>query len=107
MTATAASSQRLVRAASLSELREAGRLVARVDRHTICLFADGDDVHVDVTPREDPVEHQRARLRDGLERDIPLVLAKAAITLWEADRSGVELFREALDFGVERRGGGW
>ena len=30
---------------------------------------------------DDPVEHQRKRLRDGLERDIPLVLAKAAIAL--------------------------
>jgi nitrite reductase/ring-hydroxylating ferredoxin subunit len=162
-----ASASRLVRAASLSELRDAGRKVVTLDRHTICLFAEGDDVHavdnrcphmgfplhrgsvadgiltchwhharfdlctggtfdqwadelrrfpvevdgddvlVDLMPREDAVSHQRKRLRDGLERDIPLVLAKAAITLWEADRSGVELFREALDFGVERRGGGW
>jgi nitrite reductase/ring-hydroxylating ferredoxin subunit len=160
-------SERLVRAASLSELRAAGRLVVRLDRHTIALFAegeevhavdnrcphmgfplhrgsvadgiltchwhharfdlctggtfdqwadelrrfpvevDGDDVLVDLTPHEDPVAHQRDRLRDGLERNIPLVLAKAAITLWEADRTGVEIFREGLDFGVERRGGGW
>ena len=42
---------------------------------------DGDDVYVDVTPRRDPVAHQRKRLHDGLERDIPLVLAKAAIAL--------------------------
>ena len=157
----------LVRAASLAELRAAGRLVVSLDRHTIVLFAEGDDVHavdnrcphmgfplhrgsvadgiltchwhharfdlctggtfdqwadelrrfpvevdgddvlVDLSPREDAVAHQRARLRDGLERDIPLVLAKAAITLWEADRTGVDIFREALDFGVERRGGGW
>src|SRR3954453_4191835 len=68
---------------------------------------DGDDVLVDLTPPSDPVEHQRKRLRGGLERDIALVLAKAALTLCEADRSGVELFREALDFGVQRRGGGW
>src|ERR671934_2681846 len=147
MTATAARSQQLARAASLSELREAGRLVVRVDRHTICLFADGDEVHavdnrcphmgfplhrgsvadgiltchwhharfdlctggtfdqwadelrrfpaeldgddvlVDLSPREDPVAHQRERLRDGLERDIPLVLAKATIALMEADPS--------------------
>jgi nitrite reductase/ring-hydroxylating ferredoxin subunit len=167
MTATAASPKQLVRAGSLLELREAGRQVVRLDRHTICLFAEGDEVHavdnrcphmgfplhrgsvadgiltchwhharfdlctggtfdqwadelrrfpveidgddvlVDLSPREDPVAHQRGRLRDGLERDIPLVLAKAAITLWEADRSGVEIFREGLDFGVERRGGGW
>jgi nitrite reductase/ring-hydroxylating ferredoxin subunit len=167
MTATAGTTGQLVRAASLSELRETGRQVVHVDRHTICLFAEGDDVHavdnrcphmgfplhrgsvadgiltchwhharfdlctggtfdqwadelrrfpvevdgddilVDLSPRDDPVAHQRERLRDGLERDIPLVLAKAAITLWEADRSGVDIFREALDFGVERRGGGW
>ena len=41
----------------------------------------GDDVYVDVAPREDRVAHQRSRLRDGLERDISLVLAKATITL--------------------------
>ena len=165
MTATAAAD--LVRAASLADLRAAGRLVVHLDRHTICLFAEGDDVHavdnrcphmgfplhrgsvadgiltchwhharfdlctggtfdqwadelrrfpvhvdgddvlVDLTARQEPVAHQRQRLRDGLERSIPLVLAKAALTLWEADRSGVEIFREGLDVGVERRGGGW
>ena len=127
--------ERLVRAASLAELRAAGRLVVHVDRHTLCLFADGDDVYavdnrcphmgfplhrgsiadgiltchwhharfdlctggtfdqwaddlrrfpvelrgddvlVDMSPLEDPVAHQRERLRDGLERNIPLVLA--------------------------------
>ena len=35
----------LVRAASLADLRAAGRLVVHVDRETICLFADGDEVH--------------------------------------------------------------
>src|SRR3954469_23269161 len=38
-----------------------------------------DDVFVDLSPPDDPVAHQRRRLRDGLERDIPLVLAKATI----------------------------
>ena len=33
---------------------------------------DGE-IYVDVTPRRDPVEHQRKRLQVGLERDIPLV----------------------------------
>jgi nitrite reductase/ring-hydroxylating ferredoxin subunit len=159
--------ERLARAASLSELREQGRLVVHVDRHTLCLFAVGDDVYavdnrcphmgfplhrgtiadgiltchwhharfdlctggtfdqwaddlrrfpveirgddvlVDLSPREDPIAHQRERLRDGLERDIPLVLAKATIALLESDRSGVDVFRSALGFGVERRGGGW
>ncbi len=164
---TAIATTQLARAASLADLRAAGRLVVRLDRYTIALFAEGDEVHavdnrcphmgfplhrgsvadgiltchwhharfdlctggtfdqwadelrrfpveiegddvlVDLSPREDPVAHQRERLRDGLERNIPLVLAKAAIMLWEADRTGVEIFREGLDFGVERRGGGW
>jgi nitrite reductase/ring-hydroxylating ferredoxin subunit len=164
---TAVAPERLVRAASLAELRAAGRLVVHLDGQTVCLFGerdavyavdnrcphmgfplhrgtvcdgiltchwhharfdlgtggtfdqwadelrrfpvelDGDDVLVDLTPPAGPVPHQRKRLRDGLERDIPLVLAKAAIALLEADPSGVEVFRAGLDFGVARRGGGW
>src|SRR5919199_4402504 len=41
---TAVATQSLVRAASLTALRTSGRLVVHVDRHTICLFADGDQV---------------------------------------------------------------
>src|SRR3954469_12994586 len=164
---TIAASTSLVRAASLSDLRAAGRLVVHVDRHTICLFAEDDQVHavdnrcphmgfplhrgsvsdgiltchwhharfdlcsggtfdqwgdelrrfpvevedgeiyVDVTPRRDPIEHQRERLQVGLERDIALVVAKAAIVLAEADPSGADAFWEGVHFGVARRGGGW
>jgi nitrite reductase/ring-hydroxylating ferredoxin subunit len=68
---------------------------------------DGDDVYVDLTPQRDPVEHQRQRLQVGLERNISLVVAKAAIVLVEADPTGVEAFRSGIDFGVRRRGGGW
>jgi nitrite reductase/ring-hydroxylating ferredoxin subunit len=160
------SSQR-VRAASLEELREAGRLVVAVNGHTVFLLADGDDVHavdnrcphmgfplhrgsvsdgiltchwhharfdlctggtfdqwaddlrgfpvevdgddvfVDVSPREDPLAHQRQRLYDGLRLDIPLVVAKAAIELAEADSSGADVFAASLEFGTLRRGGGW
>ena len=67
---------------------------------------DGE-IYVDVTPRRDPVEHQRVRLQVGLERDIALVVAKAAIVLVDADPSGADAFRSGLDFGVARRGGGW
>ncbi|MBA2460339.1 MAG: Rieske (2Fe-2S) protein [Actinobacteria bacterium] len=164
---TAVAPERLVRAASLAELRAAGRLVVHLDRHTLCLFdegdevcavdnrcphmgfplhrgtlcdgiltchwhharfdlrtggtfdqwadelrrfpveLDGDDVLVNLSPPDDPVAHQRKRLRDGLERNIPLVLAKATIALLQADPSGVDVFRAGLDFGVARRGGGW
>jgi nitrite reductase/ring-hydroxylating ferredoxin subunit len=65
------------------------------------------EIYVDVTPRRDPVEHQRARLQVGLERDIALVVAKAAIVLAEADPTGADAFSSGLDFGVRRRGGGW
>src|SRR5262249_42974866 len=67
---------------------------------------DGDDVLVDLSPPRDPVGHQHKRLGDALERDIPLVLAKATISLLETDASGVNLFRDGLDFGVARRGEG-
>ena len=155
------------RAASLDELRAAGRLVTHVEGHTICLLAEGDevyavdnrcphmgfplhrgsvsdgiltchwhharfdlctggtfdqwadelrrfpvevegdDVYVDLTPPPDRVAHQRKRLQVGLERDISLVVGKAAIVLSEADPMGVDAFRAGLDFGVRRRGGGW
>src|SRR3954453_7511443 len=164
---TAVATDRSVRAASLEELRAKGRLVVHLDRHRLCLFADGeevyavdnrcphmgfplhrgsvfvgiltcpwhharfdlatggtfdqfadelrrfpvvvdgDDVFVDLSPRDDPVGHQRKRLEDGLERDIPLVLAKATIALLEDDPSGLGLFRAGIDFGVVRRGEGW
>jgi nitrite reductase/ring-hydroxylating ferredoxin subunit len=164
---TAVVSERLSRAASLAELREAGRLVVHLDRHTLCLFAEdgevyavdnrcphmgfplhrgtvcdgiltchwhharfdlstggtfdqwadnlrrfpvqlrGDDVLVDLSAPDDPVAHHHKRLSDGLERNIPLVLAKATIALLENDPTGIDTFRAALDFGVKRRGGGW
>ena len=164
---TAVDTQPLVRAASLAELRASGRLVVHVDRHTLCLFADGDEVYavdnrcphmgfplhrgslcdgiltchwhharfdlstggtfdqwaddlrrfsvevrgddvlIDLSPLDDVVEHHRRRLHDGLERDIPLVLAKATLTLLQAEPSGLGAFREGLDFGTARRGGGW
>ena len=164
---TAVAPGRLARAASVAELRAAGRLVVHLDRYTLCLFADGDevyavdnrcphmgfplhrgtvcdgiltchwhharfdlstggtfdqwadelrrfpveldgdDVFVDLSPSDDSVAYQRKRLRDGLERDIPLVLAKATIALLENDPDGVDVFSAGLDFGVTRRGGGW
>jgi nitrite reductase/ring-hydroxylating ferredoxin subunit len=160
-------SARLLRAASLTEVRAAGRLVVSVGGHVICLFAEGDevfavdnrcphmgfplhrgsvadgiltchwhharfdlctggtldqwaddlrrfpvevegdDVYVDPAPADDPIARQRRRLRDGLERNIALVLAKATIALIEAEPAGVDVFREGVNFGVRRRGGGW
>src|SRR5215831_12709739 len=146
-----------VRAASLAEVREKGKLVVALDRHTLCLIADGDavhavdnrcphmgfplhrgsvadgiltchwhharfdlcsggtfdqwaddlrrfpvevrgdDVYIDLSPLDDMVEHHRRRLHDGLERDIPLVLAKSTLTLLQEDPAGIETFREGID----------
>jgi nitrite reductase/ring-hydroxylating ferredoxin subunit len=164
---TVVDSGQRVRAASLEELRRAGRLVVAVNGHTVFLLADGDDVHavdnrcphmgfplhrgsvsdgiltchwhharfdlctggtfdqwaddlrrfpveiegddvfVDVSPREDPLAHQQQRLYDGLRLDIPLVVAKSAIALAEVDPTGGDVFASSLEFGTLRRGGGW
>ena len=67
----------------------------------------GDDVFVDVRPSGHPVARAHVRLQVGLERNIPLVLAKATIALMEADPTGADVFGIGLHFGVRRRGGGW
>lgn len=96
---------------------------------TFDLFADdvrafpvevrGKEVWVDIAPRADPRVHQRQRLQDGLERNIPLVIAKAVIALSSGEQGGQsdrlpygedgadEPFRIGLDFGVRYRQAGW
>ena len=67
---------------------------------------DGE-VWVDLAPADDPAEHHRARLRDGLERNLPLVLAKASIALLEGGIEAVEPLRAGLEFGTRYRAAGW
>src|SRR5437588_11126341 len=67
---------------------------------------DGE-VWVDLAPRSAVVAHQRERLEDGLERNLGLVLAKAAIALDAAGVDPAEPFRIGLEFGVRTRGPGW
>ena len=64
-------------------------------------------VWVDLTPREDPRERQRVRLRIGLERNISLVIAKAVLVLTDGDGDPVEPFRVGLEFGATYRQAGW
>jgi nitrite reductase/ring-hydroxylating ferredoxin subunit len=64
-------------------------------------------VWVDVAPQRDLRAHQRARLRDGLERNLSLVVAKAVIGLVEDGDDLAEPFRIGLDFGVRYREAGW
>ena len=67
---------------------------------------DGE-VWVDLAPREDQLAHRRQRLRDGLERNISLVLAKSVLGLLGGGEDPAEPFRAGLDFGARYRRAGW
>ncbi|HEY3289972.1 MAG TPA: Rieske (2Fe-2S) protein, partial [Anaerolineae bacterium] len=67
----------------------------------------GDEVWLDVTPRADARAQQRIRLRDGLERNLNLVIAKSVIALLGSDNGAGESFRIGLDFGTRQRAMGW
>ncbi|HLF89589.1 MAG TPA: Rieske (2Fe-2S) protein [Anaerolineales bacterium] len=77
----------------------------------------GEEVWVDLTPKSDRAAYYRQRLNDGLERDIPLVIAKAVINLLEPrpERQGsrgegtdpVEPFKIGLEYGTRYRNQGW
>ena len=65
---------------------------------------DGE-VFVDVALQRDERAHRRRRLRDGLERNISLVIAKSAIALTTEDTDAV--FEAGLEFGVRASADGW
>ena len=67
----------------------------------------GESLWIDLAPRHDERAHQIARLQDGLERDIRLVEAKAAIALLDRDGEPREPFQAGLLFGTRYRGAGW
>lgn len=70
------------------------------------------EIYVDVTLHQDPIARQQERLAVGLERDLPLVIGKAMMTLldsgddrWAGDP--VLPFRTGLLFGAKYRDRGW
>ncbi|MCH8011042.1 MAG: Rieske (2Fe-2S) protein [Candidatus Marinimicrobia bacterium] len=67
---------------------------------------DGE-VWVDLAQRVNLRDHQRERLRDGLERNIPLIIGKAVIVLLDSDGDPREPFCIGLEFGTRYRQGGW
>ena len=67
---------------------------------------DGD-VWIDLRTDRDELAHHRRRLRDGLERNLSLVIAKAVIGLLEAGADAREPFRIGLEFGVRYLADGW
>jgi nitrite reductase/ring-hydroxylating ferredoxin subunit len=62
-------------------------------------------VWVDVARYDDYVARQRTRLREGLEQNISLVMAKAAISLLDGDVDPAEPFKIGLEFGTRYRTG--
>ena len=64
-------------------------------------------VYVDPRPIErDPLTHWTQKLQEGLEQNLPLVLAKSVIGLDEAGASADILAKASL-FGVTNRAAGW
>ena len=85
---------------------------------TFDLFADdvrafpvelrGDEIWIDVALHGDTRAHQEQRLHDGLERNIPLVIAKAVIGLHQTSTEhDTDAFRIGLEFGTRYRQQGW
>jgi nitrite reductase/ring-hydroxylating ferredoxin subunit len=55
----------------------------------------------------DPIGHLQARLRDGLEEQITLVIAKSVLGLLDANVTSADIVRTGVDFGTTYRGSGW
>ncbi len=68
---------------------------------------EAGQVLIDVSAPGDRRTHYRNRLRDGMERDLPLVIAKAILPLASDQRDAIEAFRIALEFGARNRRAGW
>ena len=67
---------------------------------------DGE-IYVDMRPQANTTEHQCNRLRDGLQHNLSLVVAKAVINLLNQGVAPAEPFRIGLEFGTRYRGMDW
>ena len=65
------------------------------------------EIWVDPQPQRDEVAYQLGRLQEGLEQNIRLVLAKAAISLTQHGTDPAELLKTAGLFGATQRDAGW
>ena len=65
------------------------------------------DILIDLSPRADLHQHRVERLRDGIERDIPLVIGKSVIAMLDDGGDAREPFRIGLEFGTHYRRDGW
>jgi nitrite reductase/ring-hydroxylating ferredoxin subunit len=67
---------------------------------------DGE-VFVAARAESDPIGHLQARLRDGLEEQITLVIAKSVLGLLDSTVRPADIVRTGVDFGTTYRGSGW
>ena len=67
----------------------------------------GDDVFVVPRVHADPIGHLQTRLRNGLEDDITLVIAKSVLGLLDAGVPASEIVRTGVEFGARYRNSGW
>ena len=65
------------------------------------------EVCVDISPRGNTVTHQENRLRDGLQHNLSLVVAKAVINMLAQAVEPAQPFRIGLGFGTQQRGMDW
>jgi nitrite reductase/ring-hydroxylating ferredoxin subunit len=77
------------------------------DARAFDVTIEDGDVVVASRPDGDRVEHLRARLQDGLEDGLTLVIAKSVLGLLGAGIDPVEIVRAGLDFGTKYREAGW
>jgi nitrite reductase/ring-hydroxylating ferredoxin subunit len=76
------------------------------DTRAFDVVVDGDDVYVEArTDNEIARLHQR--LREGLEDNLTLVIAKSVLGLLEHGEAPQAILRTALDFGTRYRSDGW
>src|SRR3954471_18019761 len=78
------------------------------DVQTYRTIVEDGIVYVDVRPRgDDGVAHAKARLWDGLEQDLNLVVVKNVLALLEANVPPAEILAIGGRFGATYRRGGW
>jgi len=68
---------------------------------------EGKDIWIDVGPRDGARQHRVERLRDGIERNISLVIGKSVIAMLDDGGDAREPFRIGLEFGTHYRRDGW
>jgi nitrite reductase/ring-hydroxylating ferredoxin subunit len=66
-----------------------------------------DDIWIDLAPRGDSHRHRVERLRDGIERNLSLVIGKSVIAMLDETGDAREPFRIGLEFGTHYRRDGW